>query len=147
MVQIAAMSVVAMRAEQCAVRENCVRFDTDSAPIGIDNRCTGCISHKIEDFVGPLIDSNRSIKGFGGSRVEHIKIGTIKWQWEDDLGKVTTFLIPKSFYVPQGKVRLLSPQHWAQAQKDYKPVQGTGETTLGNNVTLFWNQRKSTWRS
>ena len=85
-----------------------VRFNTDSAPIGVDNRCTACISHAIEDFEGPLEECNRAIKGFGGTRTEGVQIGTLKWKWLDDDGKTHTFLIPKSYYVPQGKVRLLS---------------------------------------
>ena len=67
-------------------RTNVVRFDTDSAPVGIDNRCTGCISHIAEDFVGQLRDSDKSIKGFGGSRAPNIKIGTLLWRWMDDNG-------------------------------------------------------------
>ena len=31
------------------------RFDTDAYDIGIDNRCSGCISHIIEDFLGPML--------------------------------------------------------------------------------------------
>jgi hypothetical protein len=45
------------------LKDNHTSFDTDSAPIGIDNRCTGCISHRIEDLkasyrkaTGPLRD-------------------------------------------------------------------------------------------
>jgi hypothetical protein len=71
-----------------------------------------------------------------------VKIGTIVWRWNDDQGKHHKFVIPKSFYVPHGNVRLLSPQHWAQTQRDRKPIQGTGSETLDNKVTLFWNQRK-----
>ena len=59
------------------MKTNSVRFDTDSAPVGIDNRCTGCISHVAEDFVGQLRDSDKSIKGFGGSRTSQIKIGML----------------------------------------------------------------------
>jgi hypothetical protein len=136
-----AFAAVAMQANG-GLNDNQTAFDTDSSPIGIDNRCTGCISHRIEDFEGPLQESNRAIKGFGGSRTRNIKIGTIVWRWNDDQGKHHKFVIPKSFYVPEGNVRLLSPQHWAQTQKDKKPKQGTGCETLGDKVTLFWNQRK-----
>jgi hypothetical protein len=70
-----------------------------------------------------------------------VKIGTIVWKWNDDQGRHHKFVIPKLFYVPHGNVRLLSPQHWAQTQKDRRPMQGTGSETLDNRVTLFWNQR------
>ena len=46
--------------------DNIIRMDTDSVPIGIDNRCSLCISHVPEDFMGNLIPSNRKIKGFRG---------------------------------------------------------------------------------
>ena len=61
------------------LQDNQISFDTDSAPIGIDNRCTGCISHRIEDFEGPLQESNRAIKGFGGTRTTNVKIGTTSY--------------------------------------------------------------------
>jgi hypothetical protein len=51
-------ATVAMQANGSTIQETKVQFDTDSEPIGIDNRCTGCISHQIEDVDGPLIDSN-----------------------------------------------------------------------------------------
>ena len=41
-------SVMAMET-RAHKRTNNVRFDTDSAQVGIDNRCTGCISHVAED--------------------------------------------------------------------------------------------------
>ena len=108
--------------------------------VGIDNRCSGCISHKACDFIGELKDCKRNIKGFGGTRNFSIKIGTIKWHVEDDLGKIHKFVIPNSYYIPEGGVRLLSPQHWAQTQKDIKPIIGTKEVTDHESTTLYWNQ-------
>ena len=116
-------------------------FDTDSATIGIDNRASGCFSHVSTDFVGPLRDSNRIVKGFGGSRTSSVKIGTLKWTWLDDQGKSWTHYIPNSFYCESGGVRLLSPQHFAQQTGD--PL-GTGTTTNGHHVTLHWHQQKAT---
>ena len=55
-----------------------VRVDTDSEAIGIDNRATACISHKIDDFVGELYDTNRVIIGYNGSRTTNIKTGTLR---------------------------------------------------------------------
>jgi hypothetical protein len=55
---------------------------------------------RIEDFEGPLEESNQAIKGFSGSRTTGVKIGTMAWKWLDDEGKDEfKFLIPKSFYV------------------------------------------------
>ena len=80
------------------------------------------------DFIGELVDCNRTIKGFGGTRTTKTKMGTIKWSWLDDEGMVTTHRIPNSYYAPEGGVRLLSPQHLAQASKEMK---STGEDKNG----------------
>ena len=44
---------------------------------------------------------------------------------ENDLEKVHTCTIPKSYYVPDGGVKHLSPQHWAQNKmiSNLNPVQ------------------------
>ena len=92
-------------------KERITRFDTDSVPIGIDNRCSACILHVAEDFVGQLRDSSKVIKGFGGTKTTNVKVGTLSWTWNDDYGVPHKFTIPNSYFVPSGKVRLLSPQH------------------------------------
>ena len=89
-------------------------------------------------FIGELVDRNRTIKGFGGTRTTNIKMGTIKWSWLDDEGMVSTHRITNSYYEPEGIVRLLSPQHLAQASKD--PT-GTGEDTNGDHCTLYLKKK------
>ena len=64
--------------------QNHASFDTDSAPVGVDNRYLGCISHKVTDIIGELVYCNRITKGFGGTRTTKIKMGTIKWSWLND---------------------------------------------------------------
>ena len=91
------------------------------------------------DFIGELVDCNRTIKVFGGTRTTNIKMGTIKWSCLDDEGMVTTHRIPNSHYAPERGVKLLSPQHLAQASKD---LTGTGEDTNGVQCTLYWNKKK-----
>ena len=78
-VRIMAYTVVAMEAK-ATNKTNVIRFNTDSAPVGIDNQCTGCISHVAQDFIGQLQDSGKSIKGFGGTRTSNVKIGTLLWR-------------------------------------------------------------------
>ena len=95
----------------------CAPFDTDSRPAGIDNRCSGCISHDRNNFPGELRQCNRAIKVFGGERMFRVWIGTIQRHWDDD-GVTHRMLIPNLFYIPDGKVRLLSPQHWAQQRRN-----------------------------
>jgi hypothetical protein len=137
---IIAMSVLAMQAHATIAKEKEVRFDTDSSNVGVDNRCTACISHDIGDFEpGSIRPSNRVVKGFGGSRATNVKTGTLRWKWEDDQGVVTEFQIPNSYLVPDGKVRLLSPQHWAQTQATTRKDRGRcSERTDGNTCTLSW---------
>ena len=144
------LSAMAMQAGTASY-ENVTRFDTDSAQVGIDNRCTGCISHVAQDFIGPLRESGKTIKGFGGTRTGNVKVGTLVWRWEDDNGVTTKFTIPNSYYVPNGKMRLLSPQHWAQTQrqkgnKSSKHKYGTISQTTSDHVVLMWNDRSSQLR-
>ena len=138
---LCALSVLAMQANATIAKEREVRFDTDSANVGVDNRCSACISHEAADFVqGTLKPCNRVVKGFGGSRVTNVQTGTLEWSWEDDSGAITTFRIPDSYYVPAGKVRLLSPQHWAQSQATTREGRARcSERTDGNACTLSWS--------
>ena len=142
--RLCSYSVMAL-ATSTPLKTNSVRFDTDSAPVGIDNRCTGCISHIAQDFIGELRDSNKSIKGFGGSCTSNIKVGTLLWKWMDDEGRIYKFHVPNSYYVPSGGVRLLSPQHWAKAQSNNGKLGylGTMSQTTSKNITLMWNDRKN----
>ena len=76
--RLIALTVMAMQVNATIAREREVRFDTDSAQIGADNRCTACISHIAEDFEpGTLRPCNRVVKGFGGSRVTNVQVGTL----------------------------------------------------------------------
>ena len=125
------MLVMAMWTENMSIKEHKAYFDTDSKSIGINNRCSACISHDLNDFVGEVHKSDRVIKGFAGTRTTNVKKGTVLWKWEDDMGQVHEFLIPNSYYVPQGGCRLLSPQHWVKTQRDTKPKMGTKENNDG----------------
>jgi hypothetical protein len=75
-----------------------VYFDTDSAPVGIDNRCSACMSHIKEDF-GKLTKTRQAIQGYGGVEVYDVYKGTLKWKIEDDKDVITpssgTILRPK----------------------------------------------------
>ena len=128
---------LACSAKQLTIQERTVRFDTDAKPIGVDNRCSACISPYIEDFIGPLEDTNKTIKGFAGARTDNPKSGTLRWQWADDLGKKHTFEIPNSYYVPSCELRLLSPQHWAQT-RNAADRETTRCITSSKNVYLRW---------
>lgn len=138
------MTIIAATAATTTLSNNerIVPFDSDSRLIGIDNRCTACISHDIRDFVGHVEDTNIKMRGYAGTRTKPLKRGTLRWSWSDDTGKVFKFHIPNSYYCPQGKVRLLSSQHWAKVQRDFKPRAGTTITTTHESIDLRWDQRR-----
>ncbi len=48
--------------------------------------------------------------------------GTFKFHIEDDEGGVHLIKIPNSRFVPDLKVCLLLPHHWAQEAKDHYPL-------------------------
>ena len=114
-------------------------FDSDSALIGIDNRCTACISPVLSDFIEPPEPVDTTLVGFGGAPTTGLKKGTVKWTWEDDTGKSHDHIIPNSYYVPQATVRLLSPQHWIQT------LDGAGSCqTFADHATLIWGHYTKT---
>ena len=131
-----AMSATGTRSARAVV------FDTDSATIGMDNRCSACISSVIEDFDAPPQPCGRVIKGFGGTRNSQVMQGQIVWRWLDDNGLVHQFRIPNSYFVKTEEVtRLLSPQHLSQELKR----QGLGnasETTTDSKCVLSWSGAK-----
>ena len=86
-----------------------VIFDTDVQPIGVNSRCTACISHIESDFIGELHESNKPIKGFGGTKITNINTETLRWRWADNSVRIHTFIIPNSYYETGRKVRVLSP--------------------------------------
>ena len=122
--------------------DNLVTFDTYSGLTWVDNLCSGCISYRIENFEGQVIDSRRAIKVLGGKRNVNVKTGTIIWKWSDDDERGNRFNITNYYYIPDGKVLLLIPQNWEKIQKDIKPIQSTSETTVDNECNLFCNQLK-----
>ena len=136
---ISAKVALACPVKQIASQERIVKFDTDAKPIGVDNRCSTCISPYIEDFIGPLEDTNKTIKGFAGAQANNPKIGTFRWQWLDDSGKMHTFEIPNSYYFPECELRLLSPQHWAQTRTPVDRAT-TRCITSSVNVCLRWTK-------
>jgi len=138
--------VLAMQAKQ-GKHLHSMNFDTDSGEVGIDNRCSACMSHDINDFVGQTTPTDRVIKGFGGTRTYNVQKGTIRWRVLDDAGVQHTFDIPDSYYVPSGNVRLLSPQHWAKHTRPFKKrsdanCTSTGTSTTHDKVVMYWQDRR-----
>jgi len=119
------------------------QFDVDSRLIGVDNRCSVCLSGYIEDFEEPPKPTNKVIKGFNGKFTGGIMEGTMVTPIEDDGGQVHYFKTPGSMFVPGLKNRLLSPQHWAkhakrQARRSGQHKYHAGEFTDDINCVLRW---------
>jgi len=110
--------------------------------IAIDNCLSRCITNNPRDFVGDMIEVNIPVRGIGGTVMATFK-GTVEWRIEDDQGRVHAFRIPDTYLNVESPYRLLSPQHWAQTQKDHLPnPRGTWCGTYHNAVELFWAQNR-----
>ena len=68
MLRLYAMAVLAMASPNSLPRTEGAPYDSDSRLVGVDNRCSGCITHQRADIPGTLKECNRVIKGFGGTR-------------------------------------------------------------------------------
>ena len=114
------------------------RFDTDSFAVTVDRGATATMSSFKQD---PLQPVQATVHSFISASLKQVCKGTICWNIPDDDGNAHRVLIPDSYYVPQGRTRLLSPQHWAQVQKDYHPdPDGTWCGTCYNHMVLHWDQ-------
>jgi hypothetical protein len=133
-----AMAVITMESSsKDKPKTNTVQFKTDSMTVGVDNRCTMCISDKREHFVGELTLGRKVIKGFHRSKTTRVMSGTIQWKWPDSNRLEHMLRIPGLFYILEGKCRLLSPQHWALAHKEATSMQAW-EVTDDQGCMLYW---------
>lgn len=137
-----AKTVVVMPSTSSPVYDPDISFDSDSRLIGVDNRCSACITHVREDIPGKIVPSNRTIQAFTEKHIHNVYTGTIHWTWEDDEGVPHEMIIPNSYYVPEGKAILLSPQHWAQERQGKDKFGGAGSMTTATQVILFWSNHK-----
>ena len=80
---IAALGAISMSTSHVELYHN-MWYDTGSGPVGIDNQCTACLSHKINNFDGPLVDIQSAVRGFDGSKETDVKKRTLVWCCEDD---------------------------------------------------------------
>mmetsp|Transcript_26540 Transcript_26540/g.37655 ORF Transcript_26540/g.37655 Transcript_26540/m.37655 type:complete len:1449 (-) Transcript_26540:1524-5870(-) len=120
-------AILAFAAPTKKAAEHQAQFDTDSTLIGVDNRCSVCISGYLDDFQEHPKPTDKIIRGFNQVHTTGVMEGTIKYKWEDDNGLSHEFTIPNSIYVPTARVRLLSPQHWAQHYKRHHRLQGRND--------------------
>jgi hypothetical protein len=98
-----------------------IRFDTNSFVIGVDTFASITLGNHQDQFEDLKKHNNMEVEGIqGGLSIKGT--GTFKFHIKDDEGGVHLIKIPNSKYVPDLKVCLLSPHHWAQEAKDHHPV-------------------------
>ncbi len=75
--------------------------------------------------------------------MQNVQIGTIRWCWEDDQGMVHDHTIPDLYYVPDGQVWLLSPQHWMQKtmSKQERHDHSHSCITKHDHILLSWKDK------
>lgn len=124
------------------------QMDTDSYPIGIDTYASRCISPHRSDFIkGTMVNLAKegSVKPFGkGPGLDIKQMGTIKWSFQDDFGITHKFHIKNALYVPDGTMRLLSPQHFAVNASDNQLDFWNKEDFT---ATQHWNRNVLRWGS
>ena len=122
-------------------RANDIRFDSDSFAVGVDNHASRCMGNDKRLFENLVLA--RSLQRVGGiSKGLSIKgKGTLVLTINDDNGKPHRIKIPNSLYLPELRVCLLSPQHWAQEAGDNYPLpNGTRMENNAHSCKLFWCQ-------
>jgi hypothetical protein len=111
-----------------------IRFDTDSFVIGVDTFASITLGNHPHQFENLKTHDDKKVEGIkGGLGIKGT--GTFKFHIKDDKGRVPLIKIPNSKYLPDLKVCLLSPHHWAKEAKDHYPVP-KGIKTDTNNEAL-----------
>jgi len=97
-----------------------------------------------EEYFEDLVKVKTASKVGGISSGLEIKgSGTFRFDIEDDDGKIHTIKIPNSLFLPDLRLCLLSPQHWAQEARDEWPKpRGTRMENDTNGCTIIWGQGK-----
>ncbi len=125
-----------------------IRFDTNSFVIGVNTFASTMLGKHLNQFEDLKMHSekdNTEVEGINGGLDIKGK-GTFKFHVKDNEGGVYLIKIPNSKYVPDLKVCLLLPHHWAQEAKVHYPVpKGTKIDTDDEVMTLIWKQRRHQW--
>ena len=100
------------------------------------------MSHYKKDFVGTHKKGWHIINIFEGPKVHTMYEGTIAWKIHDDSVHPHQVEIPNDLYVPKGRKRLISPQHWSHnstsANTDATTLYVTQCVTHHDYATLIW---------
>ncbi len=95
-----------------------------------------------EDLKLPNGKDNTEVEGIKGG-LEIKSTGRFKFHIKDNDGGVHLIKIPNSKYIPELKICLLLPHHWAQEAKDKYPLpKGTKMEEDDQALMLIWKQCK-----
>ena len=90
------------------------RFDTDSFNIGVDTLASKCMANNPSFFEHlKLTEKTQSVQGISAG-LDIAGHGTFIFDIEDDDGGIHTIKVNDTLYVPDLKLCLLAPHHWAQ---------------------------------
>ena len=104
------------------------------------------MSNEPSDFIGTLQPVMVNLKSYDEEKKVKMMKGTLKWNWNDDEGKLHSLKLKNSYYDPKG-TRLLSPQHWTKEIKDLYPKGTVYYQGDDDNITLHWGQYHSTHKN
>jgi hypothetical protein len=118
-----------------------VCFDSNSIPVGVDNHASRCLANDARLFENLHSFCSGRVGGIEGG-LEIQGQGTLVLDVnDDDSGRPHCIKIPNSLHLPDLKMCLLLPQHWAQEVGDNYPLpNGTSMKNTANNCTLIWGQ-------
>jgi hypothetical protein len=105
----------------------------------VDNGASNSIFNNLSDFIEPPIEKGVIINGYDGSSIK-ATTRTVKWNIEDESGKIHTITLLGNFFVLTAELTVFSPKHWVQVTNN--DLRGTLCTTHGDLMVLKWNKRQ-----
>jgi hypothetical protein len=113
-----------------------MRFDTNSFVIGVDTFASITLGNHPDQFEDRKMHNDTEVEEIKGG-LDIKGSGTFKFHIEDNKGGVHLIKIPNSKYVPDLRVCLLSPHHWAQEAKDHYPVPKGTKTDTNDEALML----------
>ena len=122
------------------LQDHSTTFETDSSTILCDNSANVHIWSSKSMFIGPMrLTDQHYVATIGGSKNSTSGMGTVRWRWKDELGKIHKCDIKNVIYFHQLPVNILSITGLADQLKD---KDGTGIHTKINKSRFYWDKNK-----
>jgi hypothetical protein len=116
---------------------------TNEMPIVFDTGCSMSVSPLRQDFIGELEESpTDSLQGLK-SKVKVVGIGRVIWTIFD-LNGITRTIKTRAYFIPEGNIRLFSPQTYFQEnEKGSSKITARGIEADGTVLTFPYNQQSN----